>query len=350
MSQPADTTPQPRVLIVRMGAMGDVLHAMPAVAALRERWPDALIEWVIEPRWLPLLRAGGTTARGDAMPLVDRTYLAPAREWKRRPLSLATLESIGGLRREMRAERFDLCVDMQGLIRTAVVGKMADAGRFVGRAQPREAQARWLYGERVATTAAHVIEQGCELLGAAAGVSLSPATVRLPVDEGAEASLARKLAGDAPFVLLAPTAGWGAKEWPAARYGAVAGEMARAGFRVLVNASSSRDATALAVVDASGGAAEAMPCTMAELIALARRAALVIAGDTGPLHLAAAQGRPVVGLYGPTNPERTGPYRTASRVLRHATSETDHSRHSSTEAGLMLISVDEVVEAARELL
>lgn len=350
MSQPADAGSRSRVLIVRMGAMGDVLHAMPAVAALRERCPNALIEWVIEPRWLPLLRANGATARGDAMPLVDRTYLAPAKEWKRRPLSLATLKSIATLRREMRAERFDLCVDMQGLIRTAVVGKMAGATRFVGRAQPREAPARWWYGQRVAVTAPHVIEQGCELLGAAVGETLRPATVRLPLDEGAEVSLARKLGGDAPFVLLAPTAGWGAKEWPAARYGAVAAEMARAGFRVLVNASSNQDATALAVVDASGGAAEAMPCTLAELIVLVRRAALVIAGDTGPLHLAAALGRPVVGLYGPTDPARTGPYGTRSRVLRHALSETDHSRHSSTEAGLMLITVDEVVEAARELL
>lgn len=333
-----------------MGAMGDVLHAMPAVTALRELRPDIFIGWVIEPRWLPLLRTGDADRRGAGMPLVDRTYLAAAREWKRRPFSRATLTSIAALRRELRAGDFDLCVDMQGLIRTAVVGRMAGAARFAGRARPREAPARWLYGQRVNTTAAHVIEQGCELLGAAVSETLRPATVRLPEDGAAEASLRLKLAGDGPFVLLAPTAGWGAKEWPAERYGAVAAEVARAGFRVLVNASSSEDPTALAVVRASGGAAVAMPCTMTELIALVRRSALVIAGDTGPLHLAAAFGRPVVGLYGPTDPARTGPYGTRSRVLRHVESQTDHSRHASTEAGLMQITVDEVADAALELL
>jgi len=338
------------VLIVRMGAMGDVLHAMPAVTALRELRPDALIDWVIEPRWLPLLRTSDANTRGNAMPLVDTTYLAAARDWKRHPLSRETLASIATLRRELRAEHFDLCVDMQGLIRTAVVGRMAAARKFAGRAKPREAPARWLYGERVQTTAPHVIEQGCELLGAALGVALKPASVRLPFDEAAEASLTKKLASDAPFVFLAPTAGWGAKEWPSERYGAVASELRRAGFRVLVNASSQEDATAQAVVQASSGAAAAIPCTMPELIALARRAALVIAGDTGPLHLAAAFGRPVVGLYGPTDPARTGPYATPSRVLRHASSETNHSRHSSTEAGLMQITVDEVIEAALALL
>jgi heptosyltransferase I len=186
------------------------------------------------------------------------------------------------------------------------------------------------------------------------GEVLRPAAVSLPVDEFAEAScsalLARTLPGQERFVLLAPTAGWGAKQWPAERYGAVAAELGQAGYRVLVNATSREDASAAAVVLASGGAAAVLPCSMAQMIALVRRASLVIAGDTGPLHLAAALGRPVVGLYGPTDPARNGPYGTRSRVLRHAVSVTDHSRRASTEEGLMRITVDEVVAAALELL
>ncbi len=333
-----------------MGAMGDVLHAMPAVAALRERHPEWFVGWVIEPRWEPLLRVAGATVRGPEMPLVNQTFLAAAREWKKHPLGRATLADISALRVAMRAAEFDLCVDMQGLIRTAVIGRMAGARRFVGRARPREGPARWLYKERVRARAPHVIEQGCELLGAAVGETLSPARVILPVDEAAEASLARKLPMDRPIVLLAPTAGWGAKEWPAERYGAVAAALGHAGFRVVVNASSAEEPTAKAVVAASDGFAIALPGTMAELIALVRRAEMVIAGDTGPLHLAAALGKPVVALFGPTDPERTGPYGTRSRVLRHAESETDHSRHKTPERGLMLITVDEVVSAAFELL
>lgn len=330
--------------------MGDVLHALPAVAALRERHPDWLIGWVIEPRWEPLLRATGASARGAGMPVVDRMFLAAAREWKKQPLGRETIADIAGLRRAMRADRFDLCVDMQGLIRTAVIGRMAGAGQFVGRANPRELPARWLYGERVRVRARHVIEQGCELLGAAVGEVLSPARVTLPVDEEAEASLAQKMAVDRPFVLLAPTAGWGAKEWPAEHYGAVAAALGRAGFRVVVNASSADEPTAKAVVRASDGFAVALPGTMAELIALVRRAEMVIAGDTGPLHLAAALGKPVVALFGPTDPARTGPYGTRSRVLRHAESLTDHSRHQTPERGLTMIGVDEVVSAAFALL
>lgn len=341
----------PRILIVRIGAMGDVLHAMPAVAALRERHPDWWIEWVIEPRWSALLQAGNVsdgTVRGLAMPLVDRVIPAATKTWKRRPLSWGTLGKIVALRRELRAERFDLCVDMQGLIRSAVIGKMAGAERFAGRAKPREMPARWLYGVRVETAAVHVIEQGCELLGAAVGEALRPAKVLLPVDEAAE-RWSDGLGGER-FVLLAPSAGWGSKAWPAERYGGVAEKLGRAGYRVLVNAVSVEDEKSAAVVGASGGHARAVPCSVSEMIALVRRAELVIAGDSGPLHLAAALGRPVVGLYGPTDPARTGPYGTASRVLRHAASQTDHSRRSHAEEGLMQISVDEVVEAAFELL
>jgi heptosyltransferase I len=347
-----------RVLIVRVGAMGDVLHALPAVAALRELHPDWYLGWAIEPRWLPLLKADsgvfGPSERGPAMPLVDRTYFAATRAWRQQPFSRETMRDISSLRRELRAERFDLAVDMQGSIRSAIIGKMSGARRLAGPAEPREGPARWLYGQQIRENATHIVEQGCELLGGAIGEVLRPAKVLLPVDEVAEKTcdvlLERTLRHGGNFVVIAPTAGWGAKEWPAERYGRVAAELARSGYRVLVNGASTNDSSAEAVVQASGGSAIAVPCSLAELIALTRRASLVIAGDTGPLHLAAALEIPVVGLFGPTDPARNGPYGTRSRVLRHATSQRDHSRHSETEQGLMQITTDEVIEAALELL
>jgi heptosyltransferase-1 len=355
---PLDKNRPRRILIVRIGAMGDVLHTMPAVTALRQRHPDWFIGWAIDPCWLPLLQADSDISwpfeRGAAMPIVDRTYLPSTREWKQRPLSWATLQDISSLRRELRGEKFDLCVDMQGSIRSAVIGRMAGAGRFIGSAEPREAPARWLYGQAAGTSAAHVIDQGCELLGAAVGEPLKPAKVSLPIDEFAERScnvlLARAVPEGKKFVVIAPSAGWGAKQWPAERYGAVAAELAHAGYTPLVNAVFSGDLLANAVADASGGTAIVVPCLVGQLIALLRRASLVIAGDTGPLHLAAALERPVVALFGPTDPARNGPYGTASRVLRHPSSKKDHTRHAETEEGLMQITADEVTAAAFDLL
>ncbi len=339
--------------------MGDVLHAMPAVNALRELHPDWRIGWAIEPAWRELLEAETDThdvawrnsGRGPQRPLVDLWSSVPTRDWKRRPLALRTMRDIAGLRRELRDDRYDLCVDMQGSIRSAVVGRMASAERFVGAAEPREAAAALLYSQKIKLSATHVVEQGCELLGAAIGETLRPAKITLPVDPSAERwcdGLTER--GGERFAVIAPTAGWGAKQWPAERYGAVAAALRKEGICTFVNASSPADAAGRRVVESSGEAASLVPCSLGQMIALLRRAAVVIAGDTGPLHLAAALERPVVGLYGPTDPARNGPYCTSARVLRHASSKKDHSRHRETEGGLMQITTNEVVEAALELL
>jgi heptosyltransferase-1 len=264
---------------------------------------------------------------------------------------LTTLRDIRRLRRELLQDQYDLCVDMQGSIRSAMVGRMAGAHVFAGAAEPRERPAAWFYKQKIRLSATHVVGQGCELLGAAVGETLRPAKVTLPVDPVAEQWGDDLLAGVTErFALIAPTAGWGAKQWPVERYGAVAAALGRTGFHTLVNAPSSEYTVGRRVVEASGGAATLVPCSVGQMITLVRRAGVVIAGDTGPLHLAAALERPVVGLFGPTDPARNGPYGTQSRVLRHSSSRVDHSRHRETEEGLMQITTEEVVEAALELL
>jgi len=336
---------------------------MPAVAALRQQHPDWLIGWAIEPAWSGLLQASTDfnriprkTERSDRKPLVDRWHPVPARAWSKHPFALSTPAEINTTRRELRKARYDICVDMQGSIKSAFVGRMAAAPVFAGPSNPRETPARWLYTQRIPTSATHVVEQGCELLSAAVGETLRPAPVTLPVDPKAESWCDRLLAQVSltgkRFAFLAPTAGWGAKQWPAERYGAVAATLGHAGYHSLVNEAPGHR-FADAVVNASEGFATAVPCSVEQMIALQRRTGVVIAGDTGPLHLAATLERPVVGLYGPTDPSRNGPYMPDSskvRVLRHESSRTDHSRHRETETGLMQISTEEVVEAALELL
>jgi heptosyltransferase-1 len=197
-----------------------------------------------------------------------------------------------------------------------------------------------------------VIEQDVELASAVAGDELAPLQPLLPVDPAAEAwcdSLLCPCAGQ-PVVLLNPGAGWGAKRWPVERYAAVASALAARGDCVLVNAGPGEEALANAIAEQSDGAARPLISTLPQLIALTRRVDLVVGGDTGPLHLASALARPVVGIYGPTDPARNGPFGTRARVLRSPQSRRDHSRRAEPEAGLLTITPDAVLEAAESLL
>lgn len=334
-----------RVLIVRIGAMGDVLHAMPAVAGLRAAIPEAFIGWAIEPRWMPLL-----ASESGEMPLVNRVHAVPTREWRHKMFSPATWQEIAALCEAMQAERYHVCIDLQGSVKSAVVGWMAGAGQVIGLDQPRESPARLLYDERVRVAEWSVIGQACELVSTAAGRTIIPETVKVPKDPDAE-RWADEVQQGQPFVLIAPTAGWGAKEWGAERFGELAADLRAAGWRVLVNtAAGSPPGIASRVGEISGAAV--VPSTLAQMIALTRRAALVVGGDTGPVHLAAALGRPVVALFGPTDPERNGPKFVGARVnvLRDPSSTTSHKRSQETEAGLQRIRVEEVLASALAML
>jgi heptosyltransferase-1 len=336
-----------RVLIVRLGAMGDILHALPAITALRAAHPEWFLGWAVEPQWRDLLCAGECHQRGPRRPVVDAIHVVPAKQWARSPLSTETLRDIRRVRRELRDGRYDICIDLQGAVRSAVIGKWARASRLVGEDEPREHAARWLFRERVETRGVHVIEQAIEVANAVTSESLPVMLPWLPTSDAAD-SKAEEIAQ--PFVLISPGAGWGAKRWPTERYAAVACRLHEAGYRVVVNTGPGEESITQELVSLSGDAATALQLTITDLIAVTRCASLAIAGDTGPLHLASALGRPVVGIFGPTDPARNGPFWGSFRVLRHPESRRDHARHATPEAGLLTITPEDVFEAAMELL
>jgi heptosyltransferase-1 len=343
---------QLRVLVVRLGAMGDILHALPAVTALRQAHPEWFLGWAVEPQWQGLLCAGDCEERGTDTPrpemqLVNRIHIVPAKQWARTPLRAETLRAIWELRRELRAAQYDICIDLQGAVRSAIIGRWARAARLIGEDRPREPAARWFFGERVPTRGVHVIEQAIEVVNQVAGEALPFVPACLPTEERAE----RAAGGLAqPFVLLNPGAGWGAKRWPIDRYAAVARALHAAGFAIVVNAGPGEESLAEELRGIAGDFVSPVQPSLTELIAITRRAALVIAGDTGPLHLASALGRPVVAIFGPTDPARNGPFGGSFRVLRHPESKRDHSRRSEPEAGLLTIAPEAVIDAALELL
>jgi heptosyltransferase I len=341
-----------RVLVVRLGAMGDVLHALPAVTALRATMPESWIGWAIEPQWIPLLRADSfSQTRGSHMPVVDTIHAIPAKQWARRPLSPRTFGQIRQTRHALLAGQYDICVDLQGAIRSAWIGRMAGADRMVGEADPREPLARWLFGERIATAGVHVIEQAREVISGALKMDLPDCPAALPFDprteEWFDAWLAER--NIERFAILNPGAGWGSKRWPPERYAALADELRQMGYAAVVNAGPGESQLAESIC-IGAKRAFAFGGNIGQLIACTRRASIFIGGDTGPLHLASALQIPVVGIYGPTDPARNGPYGAPARVLRHPASKRDHSRRSEPEAGLLTITVSNVVAAARELL
>ncbi len=344
-----------RLLIVRIGAMGDVIHGLPAVTALRAAFPEAMLGWLIEERWAEVLCTLATPRSGPRSaqrPLVDRVHTVNTRQWRSKPFSVATWERAAAALSDLRAARYEYALDLQGAVRSSLLARWSGAPVIYGAAQPRENLASMFYTRQIITRGQHVVEQNVSLAEAVAHQALKIPEVDLPRDDASEQECDQRLKaqGTQEFALLNPGAGWGAKQWPAERYGEVARRLAENGMKSLINFGPGEEELARAVETASGGAAETFAGSLMQLIALTRRARLFIGGDTGPMHLAAALGVPVVGIFGPTDPVRNGPFGTKSIVLRSPASNTSYSHVPRLDDGLLEISPGQVVAAARQLL
>lgn len=294
-----------RVLIVRLGALGDVVHTLPVAAALRRRFPEAVIDWVIDDRYAALL---------DLVPPVDRRIVLRPRG---RPIAAAWM----ACRRELRRVPYDVVLDVQGLGKSAAVARLSGARRVVGFSAPflRERWARWLYTETADPgRPRHVVDRNLGILRALGVEDRDWAfPLRVP-DSPAVDALRRRLDPQAGgCVLINPNAAWPTKRWRPERYGAVAAHVARVHGRpcVVLWGPGDEDRAAAVVAAADGNALLAPPTDIAELASLLRAGALLVSGDTGPLHLAAALGTPVVGLYGSSDPARNGPWSPNDEVV-----------------------------------
>jgi heptosyltransferase-1 len=346
--------PPNRLLVVRLGAMGDVIHTLAPVVSLRAAFPHMNIGWMIEDRWSELLCAGGASlsgSRSPQRPVVDFVHVVDTKRWRKSLLSRQTRHEAGHAFRETRDQHYEISLDFQGALKSAAFARMSKANAIFGFVHPREWPARFFYQHRIEISGRHVIEQYHSLAEAVAGKPLAQSAPMFPRDGNAEVSIAKKLSGlSKSLVIINPGAGWGAKQWPAARYGEVARALSLDGSFPFINFGPNEHKLAYEVQTASDGLAQPISCSISELIALTRHARLFIGGDTGPLHLAAALKVPVVAIFGPTDPARNGPYGTKNRVLRSPASRTSLSHTRAPDPGLLAISADEVISAARELL
>src|SRR5215813_9043849 len=176
-----------RILIVRLGAMGDVMHALPAAAALRHAYPNARIGWLIEERWaellctLPTPRSG---ARSEQRPLVDNVHTANTKKWRSDLFSLETAEQVAAALSDVRAKHYQIAVDLQGAVKSALFSAWSGADTVVGAIQPRENVASMFYGHRIIPQGTHVIEQNLSIAGSLVGHPFAAQGTPLPRDYG----------------------------------------------------------------------------------------------------------------------------------------------------------------------
>jgi lipopolysaccharide heptosyltransferase I len=287
------------ILIVRLGALGDVVHAIPAAAALRRAHPAARIDWLVESRHRPLV---------DLVTAIDRVIV----------LERPTLDGWVNVTRVLRSTAYDVAIDFQGLLKSAILARASGAARVIGFSiwHLREKTARPFYSSAGDVDAAHVIRKNLALLRQ---IQIDDDEIAFPIADPPSTALdeVRRTIGDQRFALVNPGAAWPNKRWPPQWYGEVASFL-REECRLtpIVLWGPGEESLAQAVVNAaSNKAIAAPPTTIPDLVALSRTAALVISGDTGPLHIATAVGTPTVSLFGPTDPDRNGPWSSEDVVV-----------------------------------
>lgn len=330
-----------RFLIVRLGALGDVVHSIPIVPALRASFPGARIDWLVKEKLVPLV---------ELVEGVDAAIPYP--------------ESFGGKLaciRHLRGAGYTCAIDLQGRYLSAFLAAFSGAPKRVGRAAQaaREPGAALLYTDRIVPMGKHVVEMNMSLaVGAGAGL---PAALQFPLRVPGDA-LSRRLRdkllleGLRDYIVLSPGGGWASKCWPPKRFGALATELwNRARLRVLVNIGPGEEelARAVAAATAIDAAPGVVSPSLKELVVLLAEARLVVAGDTGTLHLAAALGTRVVGLFGDTDPARNGPLPHGAVVHNDSTTPTsyvrgNYVRGSVPSAAMLSITVDQVLAAAEQ--
>jgi heptosyltransferase-1 len=336
-----------RILLLRTSALGDVVHCLPVLSALRHALPGARIAWVVEEAMAPLL---------EGHPDLDELLVVRLRHWRRRPLAATTAREIAGFLRRLRAFDADVALDLMGNHKAGILAALSFAERRLGarRDARREPSSALWVDERVEPSGVHAVDRALSLLAPLGIARGEPDFGGAKLLSAAPPEIAawRAARGGSPYALLHPGAAWANKRYPTASWGEAAAKLrALGGPEMVVATAPGEGRLASEIVAASGGAAVAVQApSLAAFAALARGASLVLGGDTGPLHLAHALGAPVLMVMGPTDPLRHGPYGASERALAHRLPcSFCYKRFAEPKACLLDIPPHEVARRAAEL-
>jgi heptosyltransferase-1 len=333
-----------RLLVIRLSSIGDIVHALPAVAALGETFPGAEITWAVESRYACLI---------EGNPYVRHILKVDTLGWRKQLRSLKTWRDVKTVLAALRNARFDVAVDFQGLIKSGLIAFLSGAPQRVGftGSWSREPAAAIFYTDRVAGRGRkHVIEANLDLaehLGAKASTWKFALPHRPEDEEYAKEHVA--MMGGRPFVLINPGGGWPRKRWPPELFAELIKKIgAEFPWEIAVTGSPSEEALIQEILQgAQCPRAQYLAASITQYIAIARRASLFIGGDTGPMHLAAAVGTPIVALHGPTDPARNGPFNEKDIVLTGRLRKSSGRRERGFLEG---VEVNQVLRAVRQRL
>jgi len=336
-----------RFLVVRLSSIGDIVHTLPAVAALGATFPDADICWAIEARYAALI---------EGNPFVQRALKFDTLGWRKKLASAVVIEEVARSLFDLRGLPFDAAIDFQGLIKSALISRLSRARERVGFSEYwlREPAAAAFYTDRVGPRCRqHVVEENLALVEHLGARRPPPSRWQFPLPEkpGDVEAVERQLqALDAEeFMIINPGGGWITKRWAPENYAELIVRLeAELPWRILLTGSPEEEPLVRQILaSAPSRRGSWIGTTITQFIPLARRAKLFVGGDTGPLHLAAAIGTPIVAIYGPTNPSRNGPFSTADITLTNY-APVDHTRRTRNPQYLPGIPVESVLQAIHQ--
>ncbi len=341
-----------RILIVKLGSIGDIVHTLPALSMMRKALPYAEISWVVERQAAEILRDN---------PLLDRLIEVVTKAPRRGLMSGETLRAPRQQLRRLRASAFDIALDFQGLLKSASVARLSGARRVFGfsRGGLREPASRLLLSKTVPVSKQiHVIRKNLALAAGALGIPIgrhdSELDFPIRVSPIHEHEADRATEGIRDYALLNPGGGWPTKLWSPERFGALADELwSHHGLQSIVTFGPGEAGLANEILNSSrSGQVRSVSVSLRGFYALAKRARLYVGGDTGPTHLAVAAKTPIVGLFGPTEWWRNGsPWKDDVCVERNDIDcRVDCHRRACSNWICMDIEVERVLHAATKRL